>query len=237
MPEFTDEQRQQFWKHGYAMTKCPVLFAHPAKKKAYEDAYAVSAMSAFEEATKRMQTGDGFALERFTSALAEPTQILKKRGEILADLRADVVNWCFSGQLFAFAFEHPRKLENAPVELPLSAWKGRVQWDQSVVEAQGIKFVEVRMLTASMMKDVRLKYRSSHAASGRPSVVADVQACIEEIEAEGLIDQSKPKIWHVRLIQARYEARAKAHKLKKQNVGEEVVRRVFSQYINDLKGV
>lgn len=236
MQELTNEQRQQFWKHGYAMFKCPVLFALPAKKKAYEDAYAVSAMSAFEEAAKRTQNEDRPALEFFTAALAEPNKILKRRTEIQADLRADVVNWCRAGHLFAFAFEHPRKLENAPVEVPLSAWAGRIQWGQSAIEAQGIKFVEVRMLTASMMKDVRLKYRSSHAGTGRPSVAEDVKACIAEIEAAGLIDPSQTMASHVRLIQARYEVRAKAHKLKKATVGKEVVRLIFLPYFKKLKG-
>lgn len=236
MSDLTKEQCNQFWKHGYTLSNAPLTFAAPEKRQAYNAAMSESALDALELGVKHFQESDRSRAEAITELFAEPQRITAERSRLETSLRSDVIGWCETGALRAFGYETPRKLEHAPLELPRSVWKGRVKWAKSRIEVGGMEFVEVRLLTASMIAQVEAKYRSQNKPTGRPSIEKHLKACIDEMVQQGSIDSSRSMRSQYELIRVRYKSYANAHKLKKDFVGDEAIRKVLSPIYNGLKG-
>lgn len=235
MSDLTKEQCHQFWTHGYALSNAPLTFAAPEKRQAYEAAKSVSAIEALEAGAEQFQASERPGAEALTALFAEPQRILVERSRLETSLRSNVISWCESGAIRAFGYESPRKLEHAPIELPRSVWKGRVHWGQSTLEVAGMEFVEVRLLSASMIEQVEAKYRSTNRPTGRPSIEEHLKTCIEEMIQQGSIDSSRSMRSQYDIIKAQYKSYANAHKLKKDSVGNEAIRKVLSPIYNRLQ--
>lgn len=235
MSNLTDEQYQQFWKHGYPLSKAPLTFARKDNKEAYESAMSESAIEASERALEELAASGKTGFEAFKSYIAKPTAVLTKQSKVRADMRTDVISWGSNKVLRAFAYQAPRQLNHAPVELPISVWSGKILWDESRIEVGGMQFVEVRLLTNSMIKKVEAKYRSHLKPTGRPSIQEHLEACIEELVHQGSIDPSRSMRSQFDLIKERYKSYANAHKLEKDTVGNEAIRKILSPIINKMK--
>ena len=80
---------------------------------------------------------------------AAPFQVAKmNRDAALSAMRKDVVGSILDGELLAYGFEEPRKVEDHPWEVPSEVCRHQIDWDYDKASGVGLSFVEVRLMPA-----------------------------------------------------------------------------------------
>lgn len=236
MSELTDRQLKQLWRHSIPLVSAPVYFAHPDKKVCHKTANSVSAIDAFHEGMATAQTNNKTGHDAFFTAFEGPQRILVERQDIMRDLQEDIIKWGRTDILRAVAFQPPRKLEDVPVVVPKSAWNGTFKWERSQVNFQSIEFIEVRVTTSKIWKQVVEKFAFDTKQKGRPSMQHVLSQVINELVREGNVDLSRSIASHIPIIRKSVELLAKNQKMQKTVLGDETIRKAFSPIFKGLKG-
>ncbi len=103
-----------------------------------------------------------------------------------ATLEKQIRGYLLRGSLVGMGYALPRRPADAPERVPIDLWQGFINWEQSKVSGNGLEFVVVRVIRPEVGQEFA-------AAPGRPSRRDQIVAAFKALDAEGLIDRTKPK--------------------------------------------
>jgi hypothetical protein len=173
------------------------------------------------EGVSRFQ-GSGSKWEHFAAGLGRFAESLKRdvpeadrkraeqeahahfaAGHAATDARRELENFIVghlvAGNLLAVGFRVPRSPADAPFQIPLDTWEGKINWADSTVAGNGLHFVAVRILPRTWLRRTLIENDAAATAQptpkpiGRPEKKAVVPKAFENLLASGRIDLSKPK--------------------------------------------
>lgn len=230
----------QFWRRGFYLSKAYYKFAIPEARKRYDDAMKISAWDAFEEATKRESTGDKAALDVFANSLQAATPILANRNQLRKDMQDFVRDHLIKGNLIAFGFEPPRKISDQPIRIPAYCWKGRIDWDDSALVAQGLRFEQIRIIVALWQeKIIQLDAPEAEAedvkSPGRPSWEKHILSAFDALKEAGEINTDEYLTSHYGKVRAWLEINVKASERPPKLPHDNTLNKYLSPLFNALK--
>ena len=229
----------KYWNHGVPMTSSWLKFAHADGKARWNKAQEPSALDVLARDAKIAGQSDAPLDRKVMSAFAGMQAILAERTEIEMQLKADIVRYVRAEKLLVYGFEAPRSMTANAVEIPTSAWSGRLDWSKSKITHQSLTFVEIRLIAPSWRDQLLgLNTQSgplSAARAGRPSIATDVRKAFEELKRNGEIDILKSAKWHFRLIRDQMRRASPDEYPPERKLSDEGIRRYFSSLFKDLK--
>lgn len=206
----TNELNFTFWNAGIYLNTADFRFAPENLRKEWDEASQRSALGEAKEKMEELKNSDTDFLSAWNEIAAtignanRPKEILKKR------MRDLVVNWLLRGELVAFAFEKPRRMDSLPYQLPAQLWRGQIDWFNSSLSAQGLDLVEVRLLSKHMIETVAASNVQEtppleaprQPAKGRPTIQPQIAAAYHQVAASEVLDEAmslKTVSGHVRI--------------------------------------
>lgn len=159
----------------------------------------------------------------------------RPRDAFLEESAKDVVSRTLSGELVGLGFERERNLEDIPVLLPSEVWKWQVFWSHGEVHAEGLKFVEVRLLFASELNAAMRCPSKETKKQGRPSVKPFVNQAIQALHQEGRIRLAESQASHYDAIRILAKQIASQSQTEIPNLSDETIRKYFGPMFQQLK--
>jgi hypothetical protein len=120
----TIELNTQLWNTGVYLSKADLQFAPENFRKEWHE---VSKRSALEEAKAKvdeLKDGETDFLKAMNEIAAAVLDVSRPKDELLGKMRELVVDWLLRGELVAFDFEKPRRMEAVPHQLSAQLWNG-----------------------------------------------------------------------------------------------------------------
>ncbi len=238
MSQFSAQEISQLWKRGYSMQKAWLAFAHPDLKTQWRAAHKSSAAQAFSDGAETAARTELSAVEKITMALSGTQKILKERGELEKQLKANILSYITKGHLIAFGFEAPRKVVSPAIEISPSFWNGKCDWANSGLEGQSLRFVEIRLLTPKWCREILERTTNTPnldiRSSGRPSIKADVEAAFHTLNKQGKIDVSLSAKAHFDMVRTHMRNAEPGKYPETYQLGYEGIRRHFMPLFKEL---
>lgn len=227
-----------FWKRGIRLDKLPLSIAQQELREAHKKLWSVSAMEMF---TTEVGTAAASGKEGWDAALAAmqgPQKILSERSKVQAKMTAYALQNLKNGSLIAYGFEAPRRMDDDPKEIPARLWSGRPDWDKAMLSAEGLAFVEVRVLTKKQRRqllDLPPEGAANSKPKGRPGVGQNISDAFRALEAAGKVDTGRPARAHFDLVRNWLAEHRPDMKPPGSDLNEETIRKHFSPLFNDLR--
>jgi hypothetical protein len=229
----------ELWERGIHLSRAPFAYAPKSEKEEHKRLHGVSAIEAATKAVEETQTSGTTGLETFKAMIGASNPILTARTDWNVRMRAFILHHLEHGNLFAYGFEPPRRMDSQSIELPTAYWKGNIRWDKAILSAQGLEFVEIRILSKQLRNELAAE-PSAHAElekpqAGRPSIKLHIHEAFSDLENSGNIDINVSAKSHYPLIR---EHMRKTHPdlyPKDRKLGDEGIRYHFSPLFNELK--
>lgn len=248
----TEAERRLLWENAHAMSRAHFVFAPDDLRTRLQELEQTTNVQSFlkdlhhaADSPDVPAPGPGrldFLLRQMTESphvqRGEEARKLKDR------LRAGVLHHLRCGDLLSFGFEPRnnvpgalRSIGDVPIELGYDHWRGRVSWESDELHANGLHFVQVRILSAARAEKLRQDRVAKIAQEiptpkiGRPSATKDIVAACEALIAAGKIDTNASIRSQIPIVRAwRSENRPGAA-----HIGDETIRRVLSPLLRELE--
>ncbi|AGI73765.1 hypothetical protein OA238_c38180 [Octadecabacter arcticus 238] len=227
------------WNRGMHLSRAPYAYAPKSEKEEHKRLHSVSASELIAKAAEETAASGLTSWEVVNAMMGASNPILSARMELDNRMRAFVLHHLEHGNLFAYGFEPPRRLDSQSLEIPSAYWKGHIKWNKACLSAQGLEFIEIRILS-KQLRDKLIAVQSTHTELdkrpvGRPSMKLHIQEAFSALEKSGKIDINEPAKPHFRLVRehmrnAHPDLYPKAHKL-----GDEGIRSHFAPLFNELR--
>ena len=177
------------------------------------------------DATKTPMSG----IEAIARALEAAAPVHGKKWETIHELNRYFLEKLRSGEFRCFAFEHPRSIHSAPVELKPEHWTAAPDWERGEFKANGLHLVELRFLPAS--QQVPLQQAAEVKKTGRPGFYEDIIAAYLALKESGEFIE-KPLTASVPLINAWIKHNRPTSKVaqKPKGAGEQSIRNALKAY-------
>lgn len=212
---------------------------HPDLKPKWKAASEKSAPEAFaQDAAAVAELEDASVLEKATLLFSGSQKILTERETMKKELRATILHYIETGVLFGYGFESPRSLSSTPVEIPKLLWRGNCNWDASALEAQGLKFIEIRLTTVHIRNDILGRGNvdtTPTSAAGRPSVGLAIKAAFHSLNKAGEINVKASQGSHYPKVRGWLELNYPNLSVSPAQMSDKTIQRHFSVFFNDLK--
>lgn len=213
--EVSDVERRLLWEKGHAMARAHVAFAPIQLQTRLRELEQTTGWGSLFQELKQVAelptipTPGAKRLDFIQEEMLK-SPLLKRSEELQAlraMLRVDLLNQLERGELLSFAFEPRRDIPGAkrsihdvPIELSHGHWRGRLEWDKDEIKAQGLHFVEVRILRRDAAAELASPLSAAPSAEsqsrkpGRPLLLYQrVEAAIIELSEQGRLDRTKSK--------------------------------------------
>lgn len=240
MAKQNDQTVLNLWKAGLPIKTSWITYMDPDLKPKWKAVSEKSASDAFvQDAAAVAELEDASAFEKATLLFSGSQKILTERETMKTELRATILRYIETGVLFGYGFEPPRSLNSTPVEIPKSLWRGKCNWDASALEAQGLKFIEIRLTTSRIRNEIIAEkprsFTSEAKPVGRPSIQADVQRAFAALLQSGRIEIDKSAKSHFPPIREWMRKTNPERYPPTEKLGDEGIRYHFSPLFKALK--
>jgi hypothetical protein len=78
-----------------------------------------------------------------------------ENGRIEEKMQQELMRHIWHHRLFTYGYVLPRSIEDVPVRIPDDFWAGKVDWEKSAVEGNGLSFISVRIVHPNSEKQTR----------------------------------------------------------------------------------
>jgi len=221
------------------ISRAPYAYAPKSEKEEHKRLHGVSAIELATKAAEETQASGITGWEALNAALSASSPILSARTEWDNRMRAFVLHHLEHGNLFAYGFEPPRRLDSQSLEIPTVSWKGNVQWNKACLSAQGLEFVEIRILSKQrrdeIVADQSTRSELDKRQVGRPSIKLHIQEAFSDLEGSGKIDVNESAKSHFPLVREHMRSTYPDLYPKDGKLGDEGIRSHFSPLFKALK--
>ena len=153
-------------------------------------------------------------MEAYLEASSKTSALDRDRNKLIEKGKEVVFEALKTGQVKAYAFEKPRKVQDDPIELEPSTLINNVyfRWDNGTVKYQGLEFTQIRMINEARVIALVAKWREEAGTGarmlsdtavrgvGRPPVKPFIVKAFQALHAQGKIDYTKTLTSHYPLI-------------------------------------
>lgn len=228
------------WQRGIYLGKAPFAFAPKAEKEEYGRLHDASALQAASEAAQAAAAAksDISFLEGLNAAVRGARPIASARADWDNRMRKFVLHHLKHGNLYAFGFEPPRRMDSQPVEVPATYWSGTIRWDKASLSVQGLEFVEIRIVSRQLRNQLLERGNvevTAVSSVGRPTVGPSVQAAFKALEKAGEIDLSASQQSHFPKVRSWLETNFPNLSVPAAKISDKTIHKYFSPLFNDLK--
>ena len=243
MAEQPADPLDRLWRAGVPLSKAWLTYARPDLKEEWTALGAKSALTALTTSITRVGLLDKSAPAQSGPSilnLLQPAQdILQARLNVTKALQGNILEYLKDGHAFAYGFEPPRHLTSVPVALPKGIWKGAFDWNNSTITYAGLSFVQVRVTTRRIRKEILNLHEAapipSVASRGRPSVARSIRAAANALLQAGQIDVSRSARSHHPNIRNWLLENTDDLPVAPEDIHDETLRQHFSPIFNELK--
>jgi hypothetical protein len=189
MTDSESETLTKLWQAGVPLARSWQTYAHPSVKAEWKKLWETSYMETLAANAKELSKTDLSASEKILQAFTEPNKIMQARSELMSKMQSNILGYIRDGHLFALGFEPPRTLSAAPVEIPLTLWSGKPNWETSTLSAQGLTLIEVRLTTKRIRAEIteisREELNPTAKPVGRPTIRPQIVAAYHAVQTSG----------------------------------------------------
>ena len=243
MAEQPADPFDKLWRAGVPLSKAWLAYALPdlkAEWTALEGKSVLTALSASLAQAHLQDKSDPTPSIDAIQNLFQPAQdILQARLNVTKTLHGNILDYLRDGHAFAYGFEPPRHLASVPVALPKGIWKGAFDWNKSTITYAGLTFVQVRVTTRLVRKEILNLHEAapipSAASRGRPSVARSIKAAANALVQAGEIDVSRSARSHHPDIRNWLLENTDDLPVAPGDIHDETLRQHFSPIFNALK--
>ena len=154
MSRATTDHLNRLWRNGVPIAQAWVTYAAPELKERWAELQQRSAADAFEKCAATASASEGDAIAKIQMLLEGPQKILRARTELRETLQKNILKYIAGGHLHGFGYELPRKLSDAPVAIPKTAWAGQCDWTEGKLSHKGLEFVDIRLTTNRIRNEI-----------------------------------------------------------------------------------
>lgn len=234
MPK-TSSELLTLWEAGKPLQQAVFAFAPKSLSEAWAALQDQSATKALELGAAEAGALQGSPLEKLQAAFDGPQKILTKRADLLKRMRWNLTEALRREILLGVAFEFPRALASTPVELHSDHWRGSSAWDTGELNMDGLRFIEVRILTPRRAAALLGGNPDGTARKpGRPSYAPDIEAAFHALHGSGKIDSNASMSSHYPAIRAWLQAHRPTSTPAPHKPGDEAIRRVVAPLFRAL---
>lgn len=133
---------EQLWKKGFTLSYVIPRIGLKEALEAYRQAKEATEWTSIGKAFEQMGDHDRSLLDMGRELSDRSTRYMALR----RTQQETVIRNVREGWLHAFGFQHPRRIEDKPIALPIDVWKGTVDWDKDTIQYDGLHFVAVRLV-------------------------------------------------------------------------------------------
>ena len=246
MTELTEEEFLAVWDAAIPSWRARRDFLPNALKSVEAEIQRPNPLIGFAEAMQNGAEDWQTALEDQVAAFGAANDKRRRLHDQGAKL---IFRWMTTGEVIALGFEKPRSIKDVPVELE-PRWledNPQMNWYRGTLSANSLQFVEVRFITASRAEKIRAARRQAgpqrvrvadfpHSKPvGRPTVRPQILMALEALERAGELDVSASISSHFPKIRQWLAEHCESIDVGEQTPGGEVIRRVASPYLKDLR--
>lgn len=229
----------ELWDRGIHLSRAPYAYAPKSEKEEHKRLHDVSAIEAATKAVEETQTSGTTGLETFKAMIGASNPILTARTDWNVRMRAFILHHLEHGNLFAYGFEPPRRMDSQSIELPTAHWKGNIRWDKAILSAQGLEFVEIRIISKQIRDELSPKPPADaeleKPQAGRPSIKLHIHEAFSDLKNSSNIDINISAKSHYPLIREHMRNTHPDLYPKDRKLGDEGIRYHFSPLFNELK--
>jgi hypothetical protein len=227
------------WNRGMHLRRAPYAYAPKSDKEEHKRLHGVSAIELTTKAAEDTAASGLTGWEAMNAIMSASSPILSARTELDNRMRAFVLHHLEHGNLFAYGFEPPRRLDSQSLEIPTAYWKGNIHWSKASLSAQGLEFTEIRILS-KQLRDELTAEQSTRAdldkrQAGRPSIKLHIQEAFSDLNDTNNIDINFPAKSHYPLIREHMRNMHPDLYPEDRKLGDEGIRFHFSPLFNELK--
>lgn len=179
-----------YWEKAIPLAQAYVTFAHREDADRYRELLSETSITAIQERTEQRIAEGEPGLEAVFHSMGPMSSL----GKLRRKLEDQCLNWIKTGKLTAYGFVVPRKLNDAPIEVPHDLWDGLVKWDSSAVERHGLRIEGIRLIQPSKIDRIRadLSAQPEGRGRGRRTRKPHILEAFETLHGLGEIDYQKP---------------------------------------------
>lgn len=238
MAKQDDQTVLKLWKAGEPLKTSWITYMHPDLKPKWKAAREKSASDAYDQGAAAVAELENASVsEKVTLLFSGVQTILGERGTLKTELRATILRYIETGVLFGYGFEPPRSLNSTPVEIPKSLWRGKCNWDASTLEAQGLKFIEIRLTVAHIRNDILGRGNvdtTPTSATGRPSLGPAIKAAFHALNKAGEINVRLSQSSHYPKVRGWLELNYPNLSVSPASISNNSLQKHFSSLFNEL---
>ncbi|ATG44238.1 hypothetical protein PhaeoP18_02294 [Phaeobacter piscinae] len=226
------------WQRGVRLNQAPYSFAPKADKEEHQRLHKVSAIDAMAASVDNLKAEGRYGPSALQEILEGPQKILSARAEWDDRMRKFIVYHLKQGNLFGYGFEPPRRMDSQPVEIPASYWNGRIQWDKADLSSQGLKLIEIRVVSRQLrdtVLNVSNEDRTAPPAAGRPTVGPAIKAAFTALQEAGEIDVDASQQSHYPKVRAWLKQNFPNLSVPAEEISDKTIQKHFSHYFNALR--
>jgi len=234
MPK-TSSELLTLWEAGTPLQQAVHVFAPKDLKADWKSARSQSSLQAIRDRVEADTATEAPVADKISRAIAEAGPILNRRADIMNRMRWNLAEALRRDLLIAVAFEFPRTLASAPVELRPEYWRGKQVWDKGELHADNLRFVEVRILMpAQAAALLGGSVEGTARKPGRPGYGPDIEAAFHALNKAGKIAPHASMSSHYPLIRDWLRAHRPDSAPTPRTPGDEAIRRVVAPLFRAL---
>jgi hypothetical protein len=226
------------WNRGIHLRRAPYAYAPKSDKEEHKRLYSVSAIELTTKAADDTAASGLTGWEAVNAILSASNPILSARTELRNRMRAFVLHHLITGSLIAYGFEPPRRMDSMPFHIPAAYWRGRIQWEDSKLTAQGLEFEQIRLITLKardQVLGVDANFQSVTKKAGRPGYRDQIIRAFETLNAIGKIDTQSSLQAHYKKVRDWIELNVPEGERPTNPLSDNTLQRHLSPLFNELK--
>lgn len=154
----------------------------------------------------------------------------RARSTLENKLKTQCLKWIKAGALKAYGFPTPRKVSDAPSEVPADLWEGIVIWSKNRIEANGLRMEAVRIVLGQPQEEDLTK------KPGRPSRKEEILLAYSHLKEHGTIDFDAGSLKAIgRQVQDYLISTASTQDASTKGIGEKAIERLIREDVNAEK--
>jgi hypothetical protein len=186
---------KKLWEAGTALGQAYLKFGDPSKAATYRTGPPKGTMMGM---FKHMVAVINKTEDQLPPDIATAPQRMAQHNALGTELQNAFIARMAAGELTALGYEHPRRLDDQPRIIPLSAFLRGYRHENDSIKAEGLHFEAVRIVPSSMLVSL-----PASPVRGRPSSEATIVQAYSALKAmKGGIDFDAPQKRVVEAIQA-----------------------------------
>lgn len=227
----------QLWESGVYLSKAPYAYAHEELKEQYDQAFKASAFQTYFESLRLASEQGKTGVDALSDAANDATPLRNEQTKARDAVEAFAKHHLLKGNLIAYGFEPPRRVESQPHQISAECWSGSIRWQKSTLSAQGLVFEEIRVVSRSVQERVLTKDQMEYEPTkpqGRPTVGPAIEAAFLALNKAGEIDATASQSSHYPRVRSWLAANFPDLKTPPSKISEKTLYRYFSPLFRRL---